>query len=222
MGSAANALIDRVPKGISWFSGRSKCDHCHHELSWSDLIPLVSFVFLSGKCRYCKKKISIRNFLVELIMAVSFALLYTTPLLLPLVFITLVIAVMDWETELVSEVLVLVWLVFVILAVGLSLNTFWGVLIGVGIIGGLWAVTRGRGMGFGDVEVVAVMGVWLPWPKMIIALQLAFIFGAVVGVTQIILKKNKLRGQIAFGTFLMLGAWAAYFWGDTIMKYYGL
>ncbi len=81
--------------------------------------------------------------------------------------------------------------------------------MGIGLIGGIWALSRDRAMGFGDVEIAAVMGFWLGWPNIFWALEIAFISGALVGVLQILVRKNKLKGRIAFGTFLIIGAWAA-------------
>src|SRR3989344_5493756 len=74
-GSAANALIDRLPRGESWVRGRSKCDSCKHELGFWDLIPLLSYLWLRGRCRYCRKKIPMRNFWVELGLGVGFFLI---------------------------------------------------------------------------------------------------------------------------------------------------
>lgn len=221
-GSTANALIDRIPKGIAWTSGRSKCDHCGHVLAWYDLVPLLSFVLLRGKCRYCGERIPLRNFLLELALGLGLVWLQSWTLAV-ILWITVTIAVMDWETQLVSELLVAIWaLTVVIHIVNMSAinipNMILGVVAGLGVIGGLWAITRGRGMGFGDVEIALVLGAWLGWPNIAIGLEIAFISGAVVGIWQIITGKNKIKGHIAFGTFLIFGGWIAFVWGDTILK----
>ena len=212
MGSAANAIIDRLPRKESWFKGRSHCDKCGHELKTLDLIPVISYLWLRGKCRYCHSPIPVRNLVVEVLMASGFVLSYLSHLgflSYLMIWLTTIIAVMDWETMLVSEWLVGAWLVAVLLSMNYELITtnLLGLAVGVGVIGGLWAVTRGRGMGFGDVEIAGVMGLWLGWPKIFWGLEVAFITGAAVGLTQILLHKNKLKGKIAFGTFLILGAW---------------
>ena len=220
-GSAANAIIDRMPKNISWISGRSKCDHCGHTLAWKDLIPLLSWLLLGGKCRYCKKPISLRNVWVEIIMATGFMLIVGMHLpwtYIPIFWLSLVLGVMDWETQLVSEILILLWAFFVAVS-GVSLV---GVVASTALIGGLWLLTRGRGMGFGDVEIAAVMGLWLGWPNILVALLLAFIAGAIVGIMQILFGKSKMQSAIAFGPFLILGTWIALFWGDMIIhRLYG-
>lgn len=210
-GSVANALIDRLPRQESWFSGRSHCDKCKHTLSVFDLIPIVSYLWLRGKCRYCHSPIKIRNLVVELILAIGFVVVNSWSLAL-ILWITVTIAIMDWETQLVSELLVAVWVVVVVVShlSNLSdLSHLIGLFVGIGLIGGIWALSRGKAMGFGDVEIAAVMGFWLGWPNIFWALEIAFISGALVGVLQILVRKNKLKGRIAFGTFLIIGAWAA-------------
>ena len=114
-----------------------------------------------------------------------------TILLFGILWVTTIIAVMDWETKLVSEAIVITWAVLVLMSVGLSLSPLVGVVTGVGIIGGIWAATKGKAMGFGDVEIAAVMGYWLGWQNTLVGLWLAFVTGAIVGVYQIIKGKKK-------------------------------
>ncbi len=210
IGSVANALVYRLPRGLSWSQGRSRCPKCHQALAWYDLLPLVSFLILGGKCRSCHKPISLRYLVIELFMVVGFLWL-PTPLLWALWFVTIIIAFMDWETMLVSD-----WLVVIGLVLAFLINWppsklwLWGLLLAVGLIGGIWALSRGRAMGFGDVEIVAVLALWLGWPGVGIALWVAFVSGAIVGVGYLLGGKKRLQSQIAFGPFLILGGWAAY------------
>ncbi|MDO8488074.1 MAG: prepilin peptidase [bacterium] len=210
-GSVANALIYRVPRRISWWQGRSHCPHCKHDLTGLDLVPLLSYILLAGKCRYCHQPISPRYFLVELGLAAGFAYFHS-PLLAAILWVTVIIAAMDWETMLVSDWLVAVWAILVIVwqyPLNFSQMAL-GIAVGVGVIGGIWAVTRGRAMGLGDVEIVAVAGLWLGWPKILPALWVAFVAGAIIAVGQLLFKKKKLQSQIAFGPFLILGVWVAH------------
>jgi len=147
--------------------------------------------------------------------------------------VTVIIAVMDWETKLVSEMLVIIWAVLIVTEkfsifnfqfsinyfISQFSNNFWGLLVGVGLIGGIWAVSRGRAMGFGDVEIAAVMGWWLGWPKILVGLWAAFVSGAVVALWFVGMKKLKMKSTIAFGPFLVLGSWAASLWGDKIIRW---
>ena len=257
MGSVANALIDRLPRRESWMKGRSHCDKCGHTLGTLDLIPLLSYLVLSAKykgCRYCHKSIGIRNFLVELLMATGFGLIYNfqfsifnqfsifSVLILNLIFfITVVVAVMDWEIRLVSEKMIIMWGFLVLTMQFASLllskfsifnfqfsinslisqfsNNLFGLVMGVGLIGGLWAVSRGKAMGSGDVEIAAVMGWWLGWPKIAPALWIAFVAGALVGSWFMVTRKLKIKSEIAFGPFLVIGAWIGYFWGDKMLTW---
>lgn len=153
-------------------------------------------------------------------MGLGFLALSTWHLAL-IYWLTLMIAVMDWETQLVSELLVVAWGIAVILS-NLSslgnLNHLLGALSAVLVIGGLWAVTRGRGMGFGDVEIAAVLGFWVGWPNIWLALMMSFVIGAGVGLVKIGFNRSKLKTEMAFGPFLILGGWLAFLWGDKLTK----
>jgi len=215
-GSAGNAIIDRLPRRESWFKGRSHCDKCQHELSGLDLIPVVSYLFLGGKCRYCHSPIPVRNLVVELFMGLGFVVIYNLQFTIYnylILWITVIIAVMDWETKLVSDVMVIIWGLLVALGFGFNVP---GGLIGITVIGGLWTVTRGRAMGSGDIGIAAVMGLWLGPQRVAIGLLLAFVVGAGYGLILMAAKKAKLKSEIAFGPFLIFAAWIAYLWGDNI------
>lgn len=131
---------------------------------------------------------------------------------------------MDWETKLVSETLVVIWAILAILnspfgSPSLIKEGVGGVLIGVGFIGGIWAVSRGKAMGFGDVEIAGVAGWWLGWPKIAVGLWAAFVSGAIVALGFVVRGKLKMKSTIAFGPFLVLGAWVASLWGDKIIRW---
>lgn len=230
-GSVANALIYRIPKGISWSKGRSMCVKCNHELKFFDLLPIISFLSLRGKCRYCKKAISVRYVLVEILMAICFGLIFANGfelvnfLLAVSVFLSVVIAVMDWETKLVSEIVVLLWggVNLGIRFVGENnfdlTSIIISVLVGLLIIGSIWLFTKGRAMGFGDVEIVAAMGVLLSVSGLLVAIWIAFIVGALVGIYMLWGKKVKnMKAEIAFGPFLIIGTWVSYLVGDMIVR----
>ena len=146
-------------------------------------------------------------------------------LLMGILWVTMIIAVMDWETRLVSEAIIVIW---GLLVVGYSLlignfgyANIEGLLVGVGVIGGIWLVSHGRAMGEGDIEIAAVLGWWLGWEKTIITLWLAFILGAAIGLWQIARGKAGMKSEIAFGPFLVIGSWTAFILGDYICRYLG-
>jgi len=238
MGSAANALIDRLPRGEKWGAGRSHCDKCGRKLEWYDLIPVVSWLALRGRCRYCHSPIPYRNLVVEVLMGVGFLLIFNqfsnfqifqTLVLMGIFWVTTIIAVMDWETKLVSEAMVVVWGLLILifnfqfsifnqLLINNFQNNVLGLLTGLFLIGGLWAVSRGKAMGFGDVEIAAVAGWWLGWPAIGVAIWIAFVSGAAAGLVEIVLGKAKMKSEIPFGPFLVFGTWAAFFWGERLLK----
>ena len=98
----------------------------------------------------------------------------------------LIIAFMDWETMLVSDWLVIIWAILVVLNGGTSIL---GGLVGLGIIGIIWALTRGKAMGAGDIEIAAVLGLWLGFPKIITGLWFAFVIGGIYGAYLLLIKK---------------------------------
>lgn len=234
-GSVVNALAYRLPRNISWTTGRSMCPICKHALAWQDLIPLLSYVLLGGKCRYCKKAFGVRYFLVELIMAVGFVLIFNqfsifkTLILMGILTVTMVIAVMDWETQFIAEVMVAAWGVLVVLFNWSNFSnwSYWtnillAVVVGVGLIGGIWLLSRKTAMGEGDIEVAVVMGLWLGWPKMLVALWLAFVVGGLAGAGVVLTRRAGLKSKIAFGPFLVIGSWAAFLFGNILFKWTGL
>ena len=229
MGSAANALIDRLPKNISWAKGRSKCDTCGHELNFWDLVPVLSYIFIRGKCRYCHSPIPVRNLFVELITGIGFLLIfnsgfmiYQSLLLLGVLWATVIIAVMDWETMLVADIVVAVWgvltLVIKFQTAGFRFfDSILGFIIAAGLIGGVWLFSKGRAMGSGDIGIAAVMGWWLGWPKIAAGLWIAFVVGAAYGLWLIVSGKKKLKSEMPFGPFLILGAWIGWMWGEKLV-----
>ncbi|OGE37528.1 hypothetical protein A3F00_05060 [Candidatus Daviesbacteria bacterium RIFCSPHIGHO2_12_FULL_37_11] len=291
LGSFTKALADRSLKGKSFF-GRSYCPDCKHTLSWYDLPPLVSFILLKGKCRYCRRKISPEYILVELVMGILIAFLFyqSSPvviaspaiggtwqslffnyelvkLIFDLIFKTFFITVLvsvtltDFKRTLIPDRIIIpgIWIAiaslaaFTIYRVGylywylnqssigklllppasdyFTRHSFYalqdlllgGVLTGAGIAGfflSLIIITKGRGMGGGDVKLGAFMGLGLGFPGGILATVLAFLTGAVSAVFLIIIKKKKFGENIPFGPFLVLGSLITLFWGQEIIKWY--
>ena len=229
-GSPANAIIDRLPRRESWFAGRSHCDKCGHVLGWRDLVPVLSYLSLRGKCRYCRSPIGRRNLFVEILMAVGFYSIFNFQFLIfnqisifnvlilqTILWTTVVIAVMDWETQLVSDWLVGMWFVLILFSIQYSVFSLYGLLVGVGIIGGIWLLSRGKAMGEGDIGIAAVMGWWLGWPKIAPALWVAFVAGAAYGLWLLVFGRAKMKSRIAFGPWLMLGAWVGFYWGQSLI-----
>ncbi|MEK7502383.1 MAG: prepilin peptidase [Patescibacteria group bacterium] len=261
IGSFLNVLIDRIPQGLSPFKGRSYCDKCKKTLKWYYLIPLISYLYLKGKCRYCKAHISFYYPLVELITGVMFVILFLRLGNLPFTIYYLpslnfqfsifnfqfilnyfyyafilssfiVIFFTDLKYGIIPDkILYPAVVIFTIYHLSFTIyspivnhqssiinNIFSGVGAFLFFLA-LYVVTKGKGMGFGDVKLAFLIGIVLGFPKIITALYLAFLTGAIVGSILIIWRKKKLKGgTIPFGPFLIIGAVLSLFFGEKILR----
>lgn len=233
IGSFLNVLIDRIARNEKFFSGRSYCEACRHPLSWRDLIPLFSFIFLRGKCRYCQEKIPVWLPVVELTTGLAFAFTYyisqdSFPLL---VFLRLVLACFviilffaDLKYRLVYDIVIypaiLTGLVYQLVFFNWSLpiNYLVTPFLTAAFFFFLYLITKKRGMGLGDVQIGFFMGLLLGWPKIIVALYFAFLTGALVGIILMITKKAKMKSAVPFGPFLLTGTVVALIWGEKIYQ----
>lgn len=218
IGSFLNVLIDRLPHGKNVLTDRSRCDSCHKVLTWRELIPILSFVLQKGRCRKCHTKLSLRYPISEL--ATSLIFFGITLVTLPNLFLTitaliiasclLVITVIDIEHYLIPDPLVVVLLLTTLVSIILTNTAQLPVhlLSSIGAFAFLWFiwfVTKGKGMGFGDVKFAAFLGLSLGFPRVIVGLYAAFLTGAIWGVIMIIVTKKKLKSRLPFGPFLILG-----------------
>lgn len=286
LGSLAKALADRS-LGKKSFWGRSYCPKCQHKLAWYDLLPVLSYILLGGKCRYCSERIGSEYLLVEVGMGILIGFLFwqsflnfqsfdspsllTTSFqfsifLLDLFFKTFFITVLailfitDLKKMFIPDRIVLpaLWIGLIFLfsvtlykigylyyylsqsMVGRLLlpphseyfqrhaqvaaePLIYGILMGF-LIGGFFLslviITRGKGMGGGDVKLGAFMGLVLGFPQAIFALVLSFFIGAIFAVALIITGKKHFGQTIPFGPFLVLGSLIMLFWGKQIIDWY--
>lgn len=248
VGSFLNVLIYRTAKGESWVTGRSRCDHCQQKIAWYDNIPLLSFLWLRGKSRCCGRNIPRSYPLVEFMTGSLFVWWYLAgslffkltisplPTLQPLFWLLvgillLVIFVTDLLYMIIPDsavisllVLTLAYRFYLTITGVMQLHdliwTFWGMLIGLGVIGGLWLVTQGKGMGLGDVKYTAPMAWLLGWPKILVGLFLAFMSGGIVASLLLLLGKKKFGQKVPFGPFLVVGTVLSLLVGDAIFSWY--
>ncbi len=228
--------------------GRSFCDHCKKRLKWFDNIPLLSFLILRGRCRNCGQKISRQYPLVEFFTGVLFAFagwwvfkdcLSSSWCLIETFAYCWVLAgliavfVSDLKYRIIPDEVVFSSVAVVLL--GRLVGKFWGANLEFpgSFLGSLfsslgavlfflfliWA-TKGKGMGMGDVKYVFFMGVLLGWPNILVGLVLAFLTGAVVGVILILIGKKRFGQQVAFGPYLVVATFIAWFWGQQIFNAY--
>lgn len=237
VGSFLNVLIDRLPKGESPVKGRSHCDKCKKTLKWYDLIPLLSFLILKGKCRYCKTKLSFYYPIIEFTTGVMFVLTFLfvgsmnhelrimdLGYYLFLVSSLIVIFFADLKYGIIPDKVLFpaVAISFLYLFINhssLIINHF---LAGLGaslFFLLLFLITRGRGMGFGDVKLSFLMGLILGFPNIIVSLYVAFLTGAIIGCILILWQKKRIRGTtIPFGPFLAIGTLISIFFGESLIQ----
>jgi leader peptidase (prepilin peptidase) / N-methyltransferase len=212
VGSFANVLIDRLPRGESIWWGRSHCDYCKKTLQWYELIPVISFVLQGGRCKRCHKKLSIQYPLVEIITGIGFAAVHSLPF--SILFVSLlVIFVTDLKYQIIPDSMI-------VLGIGGAFGTGFHVISAAGsflFLYLLWMITRKRGIGFGDVKFASLMGLVLGYPGIIIAFYIAFLTGAFVGVILMIARYKTWKSKIAFGPFLVFGTVTALVWQPQLL-----
>ena len=233
IGSFIAALTYRVPRLVPWALGRSFCPRCKKKLSWFDNIPLFSYLLLSGKCRDCKKRISLRYPVIELVSGLSFVGLgsiwgnyfHSSPIeLLFMVFlfiVTLSILVIDIEHRIIPDNMVFVaiasvFLYLVILDRPIYINLLSGFISAFFLLT-LHLITKGKGMGLGDVKFAILGGLVLGWPNTPIWMFLSFIIGAFVGIVLILFKKASFGKKISFGPYLVVSLWITFIWGNQLL-----
>lgn len=234
IGSFANVLIWRIPRAQEWVRTPSHCTSCGHRLAWFELIPVLSWLALGGKCRACRRPISIRYPVIELINALLwwvcvavFGLTAFLPVSLALATLLLVLAVIDWETKVIPDGIQIALLVCGIVWNGYALyagqNVWFSNLIGffaVSVPLFLIAVLTKGGMGGGDIKLTAVCGLILGWKPILLALALAAILGTALMLPVHIVKKKDRKETIPFGPFLAAGVFLAMCAGQQILSWY--
>jgi leader peptidase (prepilin peptidase)/N-methyltransferase len=247
IGSFISAYTYRTPKEKSVKVGRSFCPKCKEKIAWYDNIPLISYLFLKGKCRRCQKKISIRYPLVEFATAFLFVLVtyyffncgsgvlggyvasiycswrdivgvIALPFLLVVVSVLVSVFVVDFENNLIfdSNVFLLFAVTAVLLIFSPAETLYTRFLTGFSFASFLLLIhllTKGKGMGLGDVKLAIPLGMILDWRGSFVWMFLSFVIGAVVGLVLIFLKKAKFGRQIPFGPFLVASFFLALFCG---------
>lgn len=225
IGSFLNCVIYRLEEDRSFLQGRSFCPHCKHKLGFFDLIPILSFLVLKGKCRYCRKPISWQYPLVELatavIFVVAFSILHSVFHILISAFL-IVIFVYDLKHYLIPDKVIYpaigTALIYDLLV--FDLGTFGAALSAAAFFAAIVLVSQGKWMGMGDVKFAFLMGLILGLPQTLVALFFAFLSGAIIGIGLILSRKKSLKSEVPFGPFLVAGTLVALFWGEGIINWY--
>ena len=246
VGSFLNVCIDRLPTGRSLVFPPSHCDACQHRLSPVDLIPVFSYLWLRGHCRYCQARIPRRVLLVELLGGVLFFLAFWRFGLSSEFAITafwscvfLIIIFIDWEHKLILNKVTypVVVVAIIILAVD-SLLPPPGLLPSIifipepsilsGLISGaillafflLIIIIKPEAMGMGDAKLVALIGLVTGFPLFIFAMLIGIVIGGLVAIALLLSKKKGRKDVIPYGAFLGIGPIIALLWGREILTWY--
>lgn len=238
VGSFLNLVADRLVSGEPILIGRSHCDFCKKVLKVVDLVPVFSFLSTFGRCRYCKKKLSLSYPLSELLTGSMFLLAAVSSRILtitsyrPLLFfiyllvifsIYIVIFLADAKYQIIPTK-VIVPGVFVVLAFyfifGFDLSDFISAILLTAFFWFLFVITKGNGMGFGDVRLALLIGLFNRFPYNIFAIFSAFALGSVFSVFLMIFGEKGMKDKIAFGPFMILGSIVAFVFGDVFFSWY--
>ena len=225
-GSFSNVCIHRIPADKSVIFTRSFCPNCKKTIKWSDNIPLISFLLLKRKCRNCDYKISYQYFIVELITAISFTIIYyfyglsiTSLLLIILTIFFIIILFIDLRHFIIPNTLT-----FPLMFIGFVksfdpnlnkflfpnyINSFIGGIAGYLII---WLIIfaykkirNKEGMGLGDAKLLSAIGFWFGWYSIPFVLFLSSIIALGIALPSLIKKSKSLSSQIPFGPYIILG-----------------
>ncbi len=215
---------------------RSRCPNCHHQISAIENIPVISYLFLGGKCSHCGQKISIRYPLIELLSGLAaFFIAWKYGPTIQTLFICLLtwalisLTMIDFDKQLLPDDITLpfLWL-------GLLCNLFdmftslqasvIGASLGYGI---LWSIfilfkllTGKEGMGHGDFKLLAMLGAWMGWQSLPLIILLASLSGSIIGILIIIFRGHERTIPIPFGPYLAISGWISLIWGEEIIRFY--
>ncbi len=236
IGSFLNVVVYRGEHTEGNKRTRSYCPKCGHTLGVVDLVPLVSYLFLRGKCRYCQKTISPTYFIGELVVGVLFVLagyfsgdmvdltyfLVVVSTLAALFFTDLYYGILPNRLIIIGTISTIAYLSFLSYLFGPSV---WvdHILSSLGAFGFFFALllfSNGRAMGAGDVKYSFWMGLMLGWPNILVGLFIAFLTGAIASVILILARTKKFGQTIPFGPFLVFGTITSLFWGQQILNWY--
>lgn len=229
VGSFLNVLIYRIPLGQEFVKTPSHCMSCGHPLRWYELIPVFSWVAQGGKCRSCGIKLSAQYPVVEALngsMWLLTAVLFrgdwlTVALYCGLFSMLLVLSVIDWRTYMIPNGINLVIFVLGLLRLFTDFANWPTYIIGMVSVSLVFLLlhilTGGNGLGMGDVKLVAAAGLLLGWPKMILAILVGSVSGAVIHSIRM---KGGAGRKLAFGPYLAAGIWFSALVGQPLITAY--
>lgn len=241
--SFAGVIAYRLPKKISIIKPNSYCPNCQNQLKAYDKIPLLSWIILGGKCRYCKSKIGILTLLIEIFGGIGFLLSYLQygdsfeqlPIFVAnmvMIFLFIIIASIDYETHNIYNFTL--W-IFAIISAFITIyraivfemdivNHIIGLVFGFLFLGAIKLISnlilKREGLGAGDVYLVGIAGFMLGVIPLLISIFVACIFAIIVECIKVKLSKTKIEEEIAFAPYLLLGIGLMAIYSETIANFY--
>jgi leader peptidase (prepilin peptidase)/N-methyltransferase len=261
VGSFLNVVILRLPARMEWLWKRdaramlelasdddttppppdivrkgSHCPHCKHPLAAWDNIPLLSWLLLRGRCRYCKTPISIQYPLVELLCGIAsaivvwhFGITWQAAASLAFTWFLIAAAGIDFRTQLLPDSLTLplLWLGLLLSLVPMFVGTREAIIGAAAGYLALWSVfwlfklaTGKEGMGYGDFKLFAAAGAWMGWTALLPVIIIAAVAGAIIGIILLRVRGQNRSVPLAFGPFLAIAMWIWLIWGGPILAAY--
>lgn len=228
IGSFLNACIYRIPRQENIVITRSHCMKCGTTLHARDLIPVFSYIFLGGKCRYCREKVSLQYPFVEILNGILWVvtfLLVGDPVksILYCLMISglIVLSVIDWRTfEIPFGINVYLFVIGLIREImdGISISILLDFALVSGFLLFLFLITRGRGIGGGDIKLMAAVGLILGWKLTVVAFFFGCLYGSVIHIIR--MKVSKAEHVLAMGPYLSAGIITAVWFGTKILEWY--
>lgn len=229
IGSFLNVCIFRIPKQENIVKIRSHCMNCGYQLKWYDLVPVFSYLCLGGKCRSCKQKISVQYPLIELLNGVLYCIVFAVygisveALLYALLASALItLSVIDFRTYEIPVGINIFILTLGLIRIVTDYADWLDYAVGFFVVSGflyiVHLVTKGRGIGGGDIKLMAVSGLLLGWKQILLAFVLGCIIGSIIHVARM-----KISGQghvLAFGPYLSMGIMIATLAGNQMIAWY--
>ena len=223
-------------KKFNLITPRSRCPSCNHQIKAIENIPVLSYLFLKGKCSQCKESISIRYPIIELVSAITitivayyFGVSIHSLFAILLTWALITLTMIDFDHQLLPDDITLP---FLWLGIGINLfNVFTdinssvlGAIFGYGILWFVYItfkiVTGKEGMGHGDFKLLAALGAWFGWQALPLIIILSSVVGAAIGISLILFKSHNRNTQIPFGPYLAIAGWVSMLWGTDIMSAY--
>ena len=229
IGSFLNVCIYRIPKNESIVKVRSHCMDCGYQLKWYDLVPLFSYIALRGKCRKCKAKLSVQYPIIEAVNGVLYVLVFImNGVTLNSIFYCLLtsallaLSVIDFRTYEIPIGFNVFILTLGLIHLALDYQNWLLYVIGLVAVSGflllIYVITKGRGIGGGDIKLMAACGLLIGWKLIIVAFIIGCVVGAVVHLLR--MRITKESHVLAMGPYLSLGVFIAAMWGSRLLEWY--